>query len=84
MPGGLIMEKKLLEQLHMDNRQINRSIQQLTNIGLLGLFCAVARRAKEEHNESGMRVAKAGFVLIMITELLIIIGEVIDYCKKKH
>lgn len=71
--------RDLLEKIHDENKAINRNIQRLVNIGLLGLFRRMGQKAKENNDETGRRISKAGLWIVAITEVLTFIGDVIDY-----
>ena len=68
--------KEILRKIYYGNRAINRNIQRLANISLIGLL---ARSAKEQ----GKNLAKAGLLLVVISEALIIISDILDHRKMK-
>ena len=57
--------KEILKKIYYENRAINRNIQCLANISLIGLL---ARSAKESDDEQGKNLAKAGLLLVVISE----------------
>lgn len=73
--------RDLLKEIHNENKAINRNIQRLINIGLLGLLGKAGQEAKEKNDETGRRLSKAGLLLIAIDEVLLFISDVIDYRK---
>ena len=72
--------KEILRKIYYGNRAINRNIQRLANISLIGLL---AKEAKESDDEQGKNLAKAGLLLVVISEALIIISDILDHRKMK-
>ena len=52
--------KELLKKIHNDNKEINKNLQRLLDIGLFGLFNKMLRDAKEENDETIMLLSKFG------------------------
>lgn len=75
--------RDLLKEIRNENKAINRNIQRLINIGLLGLFRKTGRAAKEKDDKTGRLLSKAGLLLITIDEVLLFVSDVIDYRKSK-
>lgn len=75
--------KDMLRKIYYENKAINRNIQRLANIGLIGLFAKSAKEAKASDDEQGKNLAKAGLILTGITEVLILISDFRDYRKEK-
>lgn len=73
--------KELLKEIRRDNKKMIRSIQQLSNIGLMGILMNVARIAKEQDDETGKTIVKVGLALVVLSEVLVLISEIID-CRK--
>lgn len=73
--------KEILRKIYYENRAINRNIQRLANIGLIGLLARSAKEAKESDDEQGKNLAKAGLLLVVISEALIIISDILDHRK---
>ena len=67
--------KEILRKIYYGNRAINRNIQRLANISLIGLLARSAKEAKESDDEQGKNLAKAGLLLVVISEALIIISD---------
>ena len=60
--------KEILRKIYYGNRAINRNIQRLANISLIGLLARSAKEAKESDDEQGKNLAKAGLLLVVISE----------------
>ena len=67
--------KEILRKIYYENRAINRNIQRLANISLIGLLAS--------DDEQGKNLAKAGLLLVVISEALIIISDILDHRKMK-
>lgn len=50
--------RDLLKEIRNENKAINRNIQRLINIGLLGLFGKTGQEAKEKDDETGRLLSK--------------------------
>lgn len=50
--------KQLLKEIHRDNEAINRSLQHLINIGLIGLLGRSAEEAKKTNDSVGKTLWK--------------------------
>ena len=75
--------RDLLKEIRNENKAINRNIQRLINIGLLGLFGKTWQAAKETDDETGRLLSKAGLLLIAIDEVLLFISDLIDYRESR-
>ena len=75
--------KEILRKIYYENRAINRNIQRLANISLIGLLAKSAKEAKESDDEQGKNLAKAGLLLVVISEVLIMISDILDRRKMK-
>lgn len=73
--------RELLKKIHNDNKEINKNLQRLLDIGLFGLFNKMLRDAKEENDETIMLLSKFGLLLVAIREILLLICDITD-CKK--
>lgn len=60
--------KEILRKIYYENRAINRNIQRLANISLIGLLARSAKKVKESDDEQGKNLAKAGLLLVVISE----------------
>lgn len=75
--------RDLLKEIRNENKAINRNIQRLINIGLLGLLGKSGQEAKEKDDETGRLLSKAGILLIAIDVVLLFISDVVDYKKSR-
>lgn len=75
--------RDLLREIHRDNKAINRNIQRIANIGLMGVLGNAGREAKKNNDEVGKTIAKTGLLLIALSEILLLIGDIIDYKKAR-
>ena len=76
--------KELLKKIHNDNKEINKNLQRLLDIGLFGLFNKMLRDAKEENDETIMLLSKLGLLLIAIREILLLICDITDFKKNRE
>lgn len=74
--------KQLLKEIHRDNEAINRSLQHLINIGLIGLLGRSAEEAKKTNDSVRKTLAKMGLVLVAVTEIILFVSECIEYRRK--
>lgn len=75
--------KQLLKEIHRDNEAINRSLQHLINIGLIGLLGRSAEEAKKTNDSVGKTLAKMGLVLVAVTEIILFVSECVEYRRRK-
>ena len=75
--------KALLREIHRDNKAINRNLQRLANIGLIGLLWKVAREAKKSDDSAGKILAKMGLLLVVVSEVILLVSDLSDYGKEK-
>lgn len=73
----------LLREIHRENKAINRNLQRLANIGLIGLLWKVAEEAKKAGDSAGKTLAKAGLLLVAVSEVILLVSDLIDYGKEK-
>ena len=66
--------KEILRKIYYENRTINRNIQRLAKISLIGLLARSAKEAQESDDEQGKNLAKAGLLLVVISERLILLS----------
>lgn len=74
---------ELLRKIYYENRMINRNIQRLANIGLIGLFSKVAKDAIAEDDKEGKSLVIVGIILITLSEIVLTIGGLMDYKNSK-
>lgn len=75
--------KTILGEIHRENKSINRNLQRLANIGLIGLFEKSAEEAKKTDNPVGKTLAKTGLILVAVSEIVLMIADIIDYREEK-
>lgn len=73
----------LLREIHRDNKAINRNLQRLANIGLIGLLWKVAGEAKKSDDSAGKTLAKMGLLLVAVSEVILLVSDLIDYREEK-
>lgn len=74
--------KALLREIHRDNKAINRNLQRLANIGLIGLLGKCAEEAKKADDSAGKMLAKVGLLLVVVSEVILQVSDLIDYRKE--
>lgn len=75
--------KTILREIHRENKSINRNLQRLANIGLIGLLGKSAEEAKKTDNPVGKTLAKTGLILAALSEIVLMIADIIDYREEK-
>lgn len=73
----------LLKEIHRDNKAINRNLQRLANIGLIGLLGKSAEEAKKAGDSAGKALAKMGLLLAAVSEVILLVSDLSDYRKEK-
>lgn len=74
--------KAILREIHRQNKAINRNLQSLVHIGLIGLFGKSAEAAKKTGDSVGRILAKTGLLLVAVSEIVLLIADFIDYRKE--
>lgn len=75
--------KAILKEIHRDNKTIKRNLKRLANIGLIGLLGKSAEEAKKTNDTVGKFLAKIGLLLVAVSEIVLLVGDFIDYRKEK-
>ena len=75
--------KTILREIHRENKSINRNLQRLANIGLIGLLGKSAEEAKKTDEPVGKTLAKTGLILVAVSEIVLMIADIIDYREEK-
>lgn len=75
--------RELLREIHRDNKAMNRNIQRLVNVGLMGVLVNVSREAKKKEDKAGKTLVKTGLLLVVMNEILLLISDIIAYKKAK-
>ena len=73
----------LLREIHRDNKAINRNLQRLANIGLIGLIGKCAQEAKRTGDAAGKTLAKMGLLFVAVSEVILLVSDLSDYRKEK-
>ena len=50
--------RELLREIYKESKAINRNIQRVANVGLLGIFERVAKEAEKNDDEDGKFIVK--------------------------
>ena len=66
----------ILRKIHRDNKFINRNLQRLANIGLIGLLGKGAEVAKKTDDSVGK-------TLVAVSEIVLWIEDIVDYRQEK-
>ncbi len=75
--------KTILREIHRENKSINRNLQRLANIGLIGLLGKSAEEAKKTDDSVRKTLVKTGLILVVVSEIALLIADSIDYRQKK-
>ena len=75
--------KTILREIHRENKSINRNLQRLANIGLIGLLGKSAEEAKKTDDPVGKTLAKTGLILVAVSEIVLMTADIIDYREEK-
>lgn len=75
--------KTILREIYRENKSINRNLQRLANIGLIGLLGKSAEEAKKTDDSVGKTLAKTGLMLVAVSEIVLMISDIIDY-REEH
>ena len=75
--------KEMLRKIYYENKAINRNMQRLVNIGLIGILGGIAKEAKASDDPKAKILVKAGMVMIAITEGLLLFSDILDYRKSR-
>ena len=75
--------RDLLKEIRRENKAMNRNLQRLINIGMIGMLGKIGHEAKESNDTVGRALAKTGLLLVAVSESLLMISEIIDMKKAK-
>ena len=75
--------KTILREIHRENKSINRNLQRLANIGLIGFLGKSAEEAKKTDDPVGKTLANTGLILVAVSEIVLMIADIIDYREEK-
>lgn len=79
----MMRNTELLRKIYHENKTMNRNMQRLANIGLIGLLGKATEESTVKGDGQGKLLAEVGLLLIGLSEVLLIIGDFIDYRKIK-
>ena len=74
-----MINKTILREIHRENKSVNRNLQRLANIGLIGLLGKSAEAAKKTDDLVGKTLAKTGLILVLVSEIVLMIAVFIVY-----
>ena len=75
--------KEMLRKIYYENKAINKNMQRLVNVGLIGILSGAAQEAKASDDPKEKILVKAGMVMIAITEGLLMLSDILDYRKNR-
>lgn len=75
--------RELLKEIHRENKEMNRNLRRLINIGMIGMLGKMGREAKENEDALGRALAKTGLVLVAVSEVMLAISEIAEMRKAK-
>ena len=78
-----MINKTILREIHKENKSINRNLQRLANIGLIGLLGKSAEAAKKTDDSVEKTLGKTGLILVAVSEIVLMITDIIDYREAK-
>lgn len=79
----MMKNKEMLRKIYYENKAINRNMQRLVNIGLIGILRGAAKEAKASDDLKEKILVKAGLIMIAITEGLLLFSDILDYRKNR-
>lgn len=71
--------KALLKSINRENKEINRNLRWLCNIGLIGLLGKINDSPKTGGNNSVKKLTKIGLGLVTVSQILIMSEEIMSY-----
>lgn len=75
--------RELLKEIHRENKEMNRNLRRLINIGMIEMLSKMGREAKENEDTLGRTLAKTGLVLVAVSEVMLAISEIAEMRKEK-
>ena len=64
-------KKKIMEEILEENRQMNQNLLHLSNVGGMLILIEGMREAMKKRDKAMLSLLKLGFVLVMLTELIL-------------
>ena len=80
-----MINHELQQEIYYLNKSLNRTAQRISLIGLLGIVGRIAKDCAEREDETGKKVVKILFALILVSQILLgidAISEVIERRKQ--
>mgnify|MGYP000003833677 FL=1 len=74
---------ELLQEIYYQNKSLNRTAQRISLIGLLGIIGRIAKDCAEREDETGKKVVKFLFVLILVSQILLGIDAISDVIERR-
>lgn len=71
--------KELLKSINRENKEINRNLRRLCNIGLIGLLGKINDSSKAGGNNIVKKLTKIGLGLVAVSQILIMSEEIMSY-----
>ena len=72
---------ELLQEIYYQNKSLNRTAQRISLIGLLGIVGRIAKDCAED--ETGKKVVKILFALILVSQILLGIDAISDVIERR-
>lgn len=74
--------KKLLNDIYYEQKATNRQLQRLSNIALIGILAGLSKNTKDRGDEHGKKLCKAGLILTIVAEGVLMVSDIMDYRSK--
>ena len=75
-------KKKIMEEILEENRQMNQNLLHLSNVGGMLILIEGMREAMKKRDKAMLSLLKLGFVLVMLTELVLTAMHVSSLVEK--
>lgn len=75
-------KKKIMEEILEENRQMNQNLLHLSNVGGMLILIEGMREAMKKRDKAMLSLLKLGFVLVMLTELILTAMHVSSLVEK--
>ena len=73
---------ELLQEIYYQNKSLNRTAQRISLIGL-GIVGRIAKDCAEREDETGKKVVKILFALILVSQILLGIDAISDVIERR-
>lgn len=78
-----MMNQRLLNNIYDESKAVNRNLQRLCNIGLIGLILNISREAVVNDDEELKGLCRVAMAIVGAIQLLIALAEVVEFWKRK-